>query len=274
MGKPSIFSKEYEKKMKRRRIRNFILVVVCVLVVCSIAFKEVLGNSFNSINVSIRNVFTKSEVNKDAKKTNEEVKQEGNEAKKEETKETAKETVKEEKKEESVEVQIGNGAKVLVSYELKNGEKNFSSINPGNSVVSYSISPSNKKVVIFDEKNQNIYLVNENKEYKDISMKKYTTSSGDFTIDKNTQLTTNPSYIWHSLPKFVDEAHVAYMSQLPWLNKEDKYLWILDLNNLSYAVNYNIQGKISGLGNLVDKGLEVKLDNGETKYLQPNGTIQ
>lgn len=270
MGKPSIFSKEYEKKMKRRRIRNFILVVICILVVCSIAFKEVLGNSFNSINVSIRNVFTKAEINKDPKKPNEEVKQEGKETKKEET----KETVKEEKKEDSIEVEIGNGSKVLVAYELKNGERYFSSINPGNNVVSYSVSPSGKKVILFDEKNQNVYLINENKESKDISMKKYTTSSGDFTIDKDTQLTTNPKYMWHSLPKFLDETHIAYISQLPWLNKDDKYLWTADLNNLNYVVNYNIQGKISSLGNLVDKGLEVKLDSGETKYMQPNGSIQ
>lgn len=270
MGKPSIFSREYEKKMKRRRIRNLILIVVCILVVCSIAFKEVLGNGFNSVNISIKNIFTKAEVDKDTKKTNEEVKPSGEDIKKE----NVKETVQEDKKEESVEVEIGNGSKVLVVYEVKNGERSFSLINPGNKVVSYSVSPSGKKVILFDDKNQNIYLVNEKGESKDISMKRYTTSSGDFTIDKDIQLTANPSYMWHSLPKFLDETHIAYISQLPWLNKDDKYLWIIDLNTINYSLNYNVQGKNTSLGNLVDKGLEVNLDNGEVKYIQQNGTVQ
>jgi hypothetical protein len=69
------------------------------------------------------------------------------------------------------------------------------------------------------------FLFDTNGNKEDITNPEYVSSSGT-VISKDNQLSSNPNYIWCSSPKFIDDDNIAYISQLPWLNKSSKYIWI------------------------------------------------
>ena len=50
MGKPSIFSKEYEKRMKRRR-RNVIIISLVIVLVISVLIIKVVCNPIDYTNI-------------------------------------------------------------------------------------------------------------------------------------------------------------------------------------------------------------------------------
>lgn len=89
---------------------------------------------------------------------------------------------------------------------------------------------------------------------------------------KNSELSSDPNYIWCSSPQFIDDNNIAYISQLPWIGKTTKYVWIENLNDKSHTVVQNIQGEDLKLDKLTDKGLTV-IEDGKTVFLKADGSI-
>lgn len=262
MGKPSIFSKDYGKKMKRRRRNVVLLAVVCLLVITlgviyiRGAFKDVVNEAKN------KKVINNSAVNKQTENTTKKVSESD---KKAETKN------KDTKKENSYKMQLSDGREVTLTYEGDNSKETFKSVTVASGNLSYDISPSRRNVVLFDNAAQSILLVDIDGSKHDITNPQYVSTTGQ-VIQKSTQLASNPSYIWCSSPKFLDDGNIAYISQLPWLGKTSQYVWIENIQNNSHFMVQGIQGESIELGELTQQGLTVVQD-GATVYVTASGSV-
>lgn len=255
--KPSIFSKDYEKKMRKRKVKIFIIFVVCLVFIILIGiyltgtFKTVL----NDMGKKKQNPVTQNQkINSTPAKT-----------------ESTKNKNSSANGKHQYTVQLSSGQNVNLLYENKNNSKKFSGIGPNNADIPYSISPSGKNIVIFDSKTQSILLFDLDGNKQDITNPKYVSSTGS-VISKSSQLSSNPNYIWCSSPKFIDDNNVAYISQLPWLSKTSEYIWIANITNKSHAMVQSAEGKSIKFGDTSDKGLSVTID-GKTVYLKASGEI-
>lgn len=124
---------------------------------------------------------------------------------------------------------------------------------------------------MFDNKAQSIILVDINGNKQDITNSRYVSSSGT-EITKTSQLSAQPSYIWCSSPKFISEDTIAYISQLPWIGKSTKYIWIENVKNKTHSLVEGIEGEDIKLDKITDKGLILTID-GKIMYLTSGGNI-
>lgn len=277
MGKPSIFSKDYENQMKKRKKRIIFGIFTVVIVGTFIAIstkgmtKDLSKNlaKFN-INMPMKGVIKSFSKNLD--KSESIVTTDKNNVKSTESKNEEVTEQKKVKKQEVYDIQLSNGKTVSIPYETKDNQKTFKQVSATDSGnILYSISPSGKKAVLFDDKVQSIILVDINGDKKDVTNPQYTSTSGTI-IEKNAQLTAEPNYIWCSSPRFIDDNNIAYISQLPWIGKTTKYVWIETLENKSNFMVQEIQGEELKLGGLTDKGITVVQD-GKTLFLKSDGSV-
>lgn len=255
MGKPSIFSKDYEKQMKKRKKRITFAIFIAVIagVFITVSMSYMVKNSSKDLEKSKSIVTT----DKDNTKSTESKKIEVTEQKV--------------KKIEAYDIQLSNGKTISIAYETKNNDKIFKPVSATDGSMLYSISPSAKKAILFDDKAQSIILVDINGDKQDVTNPQYTSTSGT-VIEKNTQIAAQPDYIWCSSPRFIDDNNIAYISQLPWIGKTTKYVWIESLEDRNNVWVQGIEGVELKLGDLTDKGLTV-IEDGKTVFLKSDGSI-
>lgn len=261
MGKPSIFSRDYERKMKRRRI-IIVVLIFAVVILFSGAWFLGKGKVKNFISGPKNNALDKGKVDGNTQ-VNKSVITKGNEDKK---------TSKEVKKTDGYEIKLSNGEKIKLVYEEENKEKRFKYIYPLDSKVKYDISPSNKKAIVYDDKVQKIIYIDINGKISDVTNPTYTSTDGSVVINHDEQIKAAPDYIWCAMPKFVDENNIAYVSQLPWLNKTTKYVWIFNIPNNTHMNTQSVFGEELTIDKLSDKGLKILID-GKTLFLKANGEV-
>lgn len=256
MAKPSIFSKDYDRRMKTRKKRTITAAVVIVLAVivglATFSVKSLKGALKNAS----KNVPKISDTKQNAKSTP---------AKKTEAKPQNKVS------ENSYSVQLSDGKTVKAAYEVSNGNKLFKSVTCDGENIVYDISPSKKNAIIYDSKAQSILLLDADGNKQDVTNPQYTSTNGN-VIAKNAQLSSDPNYVWCSDPKFLDDNNIAYVSQLPWLGKTTKYVWIESLSNKNHVLIQGIEGENVKLDKITDKGLTVISDD-KTVYLKADGTF-
>ncbi|CAB1252417.1 hypothetical protein ACFHWD_00690 [Clostridium sp. MT-14] len=257
MVKPSIFSKEYEKKMRRRK-RNLIILVIACLLIIALAVIYIRG----AFKAAVKET---NKVKSNISAENKQVKDSSHGAKVSSTDQKSKSV----KKEENYKIKLSDGKSVNLAYEGKGSDRKFKSVTPGNG--NYDISPSAKNIVLFDSKSQSILLVDINGNKQDITNPKYVSTNGS-VIEKNAQISSNPSYIWCLSPKFLDDNNIAYISQLPWIGKTSKYVWIENIQNKSHIMVQGIQGENIKFQRLTEKGLTV-IEDGATVYVNAAGSV-
>lgn len=277
MGKPSIFSKDYESRMKKRRKRiTFgIIIVVIAGAFVTIPMKGMtknLNKNLPKLNITSSMKGIVGDLSKNLSKSKNSITTDKNNVKSTENKKVEAADQQKSKKTDAYDIQLSNGKTVSIYYETKNNEKVFKQASAtDNSNTLYSISPSGKKAILFDDKVQSIILVDINGDKKDVTNPQYTSTSGN-VIEKNAQLTAQPNYIWCSSPRFIDDNNIAYISQLPWIGKTTKYVWIETLENKSNFMVQEIQGEELKLEGLTDKGITVVQD-GKTLFLKSDGSV-
>jgi len=256
VAKPSIFSKDYQKRMRRRRT-GFALLIVAALVVAAAAFmagKNFLSNG----NQQPSNNTASVEEEKEADKTTA-------------TDKTANETKEAETpKEEGFEFKLADGTSMKAVYTATGTVTKFQYVSPKEKNVYYNINPAGDKIVVFDSGAQSMLIIDSTGKVQDITNPAYTSSSGQ-VITKESVLGSNKSYMWCSSPAFISDTAVAYISQLPWLNKTTKYVWTVDLTTSKHKQVSSVSGEKITFGKLEAKGLTMNADE-SVFYITPAGS--
>lgn len=249
MGKPSIFSKDYEKKMRRRKMRYLFSGIAVVIIIAAGFFAY------------------KNQLNSNTKKPVSQNTQESEKPKTEVQSQTEKPVVKE----DGFDFKLDEGTSLKAVYEVNGDSKTFKYLSPKENGTYYNINPSGNKMVVFDDKVQKIILIDINGTVTDITNSSYTSSSGN-VIAKESVLAQNSSYIWCNSPTFVDDINIAYISQLPWLNKTTKFVWLMNTDSKQNTYINSIGGENIKFEALDSKGLGMTID-GSLIYLSPNGGV-
>ncbi|MCY6369670.1 hypothetical protein [Clostridium ganghwense] len=273
MGKPSIFSKDYDEKMKKRKRIIKILTIFAILTVIG-GVVLARGNVAKEIktgivkvvskirNININSVFDNSK-DKDKTKSKTVPQESATKQQKAKIQKKKQEIKKNEIKKETQVIKLSNGEEIKLVYTLSNNQKQYIDFFP--KTIQCSISPSKKSVVLIENNTQNMIFIDEKGNKKDITKGEYVSSKGT-VFSKASILKSNPAYIWNSLPKLLDDDNIIYVSQLPWFNRgNDKFVWkyTISTNTHKYIVGTTgdeVGGKEIQYGKLSKEGLEVIID--------------
>lgn len=259
MTKPSMFSNNYEKQMRRRR--NIIIIsLIVVFGILVLFFFLQKGSLLKNINDSFISIVTK----KEDKKVVEPEKNLGTEST-----QTKPEVI--ESKVLKKDVIFTNDEKVTLTIN----DNKIQSLETSKEYYSYDLNPSKTSGVAHNKNNQNTYFFDIQGNMKDITYKQYI-SSQNTMFDKETVLSNNKNFIWMKTPRFIDDINIAYLSQVPWFEKQ-QYLWIYNTKNSNYNsykfIDYNDtfkKGENIEFKNTTENGLEMTVDD-RTYYITTSG---
>ncbi len=271
MGKPSIFSKEYERRKKQRRKRIAFLVLLIVIASFSLLYWSPVSKFFTESQLykelqakykdNQNTTITENNENKSSLSSN---KDKDNESEKK-----VEEKAQEKPEEKYFEIKLPDGTNARAVYEQSDSTIKFKFLT-GNDKASFDISPSGRKMIILDGTTQDMLELSVDNSVKDLTYKFYTTKNKS-KIYKDKTLSKNPQFIWHGTPKYINEDNIAYISFMPWF-KTDKYIWMVDSKTNTHTYIKNISGKEIIFGNITDKGLEVTVD-GAKKTISTDGKV-
>lgn len=255
--KPSMFSKNYRRELKRRRIKRLLILAVIIVLIGGAVI------SYDKGLILVKNYFTKDGNNSGVEHTD------NNSNETDEHSEADKEAENlpgdnEEVKDNLVtfEAKLNSGKSLVITLKDENNKKVMANLQCPEGVKG-SISPSMEKALILDEETQDIYIVDNGENIKNVTNPQYVATTKD-VFTKDSVLQFNPSYKWVDEAAFVDDTYVAYSSELPWINGEStKYLWIVNTDDNSHRGYYSITGKTMSFGMVTFEGVTVKVDNRE-----------
>ncbi|OPJ60301.1 hypothetical protein [Clostridium oryzae] len=265
MSKPSIFSKDYDRKMKNRKRLQIITIIVLVIGILVMLTRAYVQNwlKVNADKLTNNQKQYVNDTNTNTKKTKSDETQKDAENKKEEEQKPTE-------NKSTINVKFPDGKTVKVDC-IDNGEtKKISSVVSGGSdKISFNISKSADEAVILDDK-QNMYVVDLTGKVTAITKDKYISTRGSVIV-KDSYLSMKPNFIWHSNPRFISDGKVAYVTQMPWF-RTTQYVYTVDIKTNSHVRIPMVQGNKITFGKLTKKGLEMTVDGNE-EYISSKGTI-
>lgn len=268
MSKPSIFSKEYERKMKRRKRNTIAILLLIIVVVSAVALKFTYAPiDFSSIRSNMQ-AWIDSDTSGIPKETVQNTEESIPEKPVEEVKEEPKEP-----EEQFMDISLVSGSSAKAVYiENESGQKEFKELQGADSGVTYDISPAKTQMLICDT-NAQITLYNIDGSSKIISKDQYVSKSGG-VFTKEATLASQPAYLWNANPKFLNEESIVFVTNRPYFGTAavKQYVWISNFNNQSDMVLWQIQGSKAEIGNKEEKGVAVNVD-GANYYIGPDGVI-
>lgn len=274
--KPSIFSREYEKRMRRRR--NIIVTLIVIMLITAgtifvggkLNINSTFASAYKKGVAFFGNIHINMGKNKEQKSNKTEQDRQTSNINNEQSK---TQTKKDEEKYYEVNF---NGLKAKAVYEDNGGNKKFEFLTfDDGSKIEYNINPLGNGIVLIENSSQSIYYIDINGKLSNISYETYTSS--DNTVFKRDEvLKNNPDYIWCAYPKFVDEKNIVYITQIPWFdNRATKYVWSINTDSKTHVMVRGIEGDNIKFGNIGEKGLEVTVDDKamNLKYLSDEGVV-
>ena len=263
LGKPSIFSREYEKRMKKRK-RN--MVVICLIIfalIVAVSVKFV----YNPINYASIKENIQAWIDSDTTLENQENILENTDQ------ESKEEVVKEEPEkpiEDSIDINLVSGKVAKIIYIDENGKKKFTNLKDIDDGVSFDISPSGSQMIVTDT-DSTITLYNVDGTNKVISKDQYVSSSGS-VFTKEATLQNQPEYLWNSTPKFISEDKVIFVTNRPYFGTAavNQYLWITDITSGADTVLWDLKSPSIEIIEKEEKGIKVTV-NGNIYYIDENG---
>lgn len=255
MKKPSIFSKDYEKKKKKRR--RVYISLFGTLVVFTVAGTTFVMKGIEDKRVNVEGgILEQASTNKD--NTIEE-----------DINIVEREKRKEEKNILKKEVSVGDYI-IIVESDSKGRIVEASTKNRG---ITLDINPSNNKILVSDDINQKNIIIDNTGEIKDISIDIYKSSKGG-PFKKDNILKQYEGYIWSKNAKFIDDENIAYITNRPYFSHKirDEYIGITNINTLENKISMKTKGEALKLEESNDEGIKVTTKNGNY-ILNSSGTI-
>lgn len=253
MRKPSIFSRDYEKIMrKRKRIFTSVISALTLSVIFLVLFisKYKIGNIEGYLMTWIKN---------DDSEIEEQINDDISNIEIEDSK--LDENIEEDN---SVKLSLGN-EELIMRYSYIDGKKSIESVDTENGEY-YSINKSRNKIIILDNE-QNIFLGDVEGNVINITLNEYISPYGE-VFNKNNVLEIYDEYIWHLEPRFLGENKIAYISNLPYFGYGlSKYINVVELETGIHTTMWGLKGNNIILKETLNHGLEAEID-GNIKYVE------
>lgn len=248
MAKPSIFSRDYEKKMRRRKIKIIISISVVAVIAGILIYKfKIEDMNFSNVRAKLQ-AWVDSD---DKEKVNDKEEVKPIEEKKEPPKKTY------------IDAKLNDKETLKCEYKTEGDKKEFLAIENSKDIT-YNISP-NKQMIVVLEKNQDMKLIHIDGKITNITKKEYVSKKGSKFLKGNI-LKQYKDYKWGVEPRFIDDEHIAYISNLPYFGTAatKEYVWVYNIKDKTYNISWKTGGKEIEFGKVVPKkGIEIKIDKKE-----------
>lgn len=216
MGRPSIYSRNYYRVMRRRRIvRNLLIIAAVFILILYLGGKAILpdlkkiADSNVSQNSSTEGVKSQSgNKNSGASGSGSSASGSGSE----------------------ITVNIPGSSAVVMTCVNNNGDIKLTGLKTDDGKTSYSIRDDGKAVVFDTPATSDIWVAGVDGSVKKISRDSYKSSNSGKEYKKASVMKTyNSDYVWASKPIFLQDGRIVYQSNLPWFkNPKDYYLWVVN----------------------------------------------
>lgn len=263
MRKPSIFSRDYEKQIRKRKRIIMVISILILLLVSAIIIKFTTKSfTFTEFKSRIQQWIDKDSKNDDDMVEIPEKEQIAAPV------EQSKPIVPEVK---FMEFKISDKKILKVEYEEIEGKVKFKNLKEIPENIEYDISPSKELIVVTDDK-QNIKIFNTKGEEKNITKENYISPDGE-VFTKDIVQKTYTDYLWHKSAKFINDEKIIYKSNMPYFGYElDQYLWIVDIDGKNEVTLWQSKGRDITIGEIKEKGIEVTID-GNVKYINNDNNL-
>ena len=251
MGKPSMFSKDYHKRMWRRKIifRTLILIIAFGIIFLTYNrsaipnLKKIIGNVIPPImkDINLQTKVTptpKKDIIPNVVKGDKEKPDSNTVQKPDEQITTTGEYI----------FKLSDIENLTIIYS-KNENNRFTGIKSSDAGVTFDISDDGKAVVFDNPKTSDIWICNINGEFKRLNSDKFIEFGNDKAVFNKSKVMAQfeNNYIWAARPKFLKDGRVIYQSYLPWLSSTNNcYLWVVDSDGQNNR--YILAGATDGSG--------------------------
>lgn len=231
MGKPSIFSRDYEQRMKRRRL-NLILFILLIISAAFFGGKYYLNNKNIDLfkgRDPLKFIENKVEKQKNNKQnvSNATPKGQSNNPQKNQSKTTNI---------SSFDYKTLTGKIYKIQYTISNGVKQITNLIEDTKTVQFDISQDRQKIVFEDKDSGYIMLWDVNGRLLRISRDSYKTKSTGKVLTMESVTRANPWFIWAQKPHFTTDGRVVYISHLPYIKVNGNlYVWSVNLDGSGHT---------------------------------------
>lgn len=261
MPRPSMFSKNYEKLMRRRRIN----ITLAILIIISALFFGIRYYLQNNDMTFLNDIFKKTEAGqkKPSPGTT--------------PAPTAEPTVtptEQPAQMNTYEYTSSNGDVYTVSYETTGQDIAFTGIDSIYDDLGYDISQDKQYIVFEDRAQGDIMLMSVDGKTVKINPSSYKSKSSGVVIKKEDMLAKIQNYVWAAKPHFTSGNVVVFLTDIPYTYDDGKlYMWTVSLSGQlgSLIGEFETQDKaaVTYDGYREDGSLVIKFNN-KTYYYKPN----
>lgn len=259
MGKPSIFSKNYNKQVKRRRRVRF--VSIGVIAVCIGTGVLYLSDNMFIFEVAKEKVISVLKLNKDSNKEIDDIEAQEEVQKVDNTEEEtlAKEEKPESKVQRSQGVDLGSNITANIILSEESSKTTIIDVEK-NPTLEFNISDKKDAVVLLNKETQDMFLWTLDGKLEDITKKEFIDTENN-KYPKGKQLSLNPNLIWAAKPTFISENKILYLSKLPWFDTNHKlFVWTYDISKKTHALALDKRLQGDNIKVVESNGEKVKLD--------------
>lgn len=234
MAKPSIFSRDYEKIMRKRKKRRNIIVLLSVLILTVSII--IIKYDMQKISATFKNIAFSKELRLSNFRT------------------------------ENINLPIDD---YIVTLKVVGNNDNLEIVDIKCDKDLISIDINKDRVLIIDD-NQKIYLINAKKEIIDLTLDEYATQSGE-RVSRSEMLNNNSNYLWHTNGKIVNDEKIAYVTNIPEFNGElQQCIAVVTVDDNTHNINESLKGDSVKLYKSDENGLKVEID-GNIMYITSEG---
>lgn len=230
MAKPSIFSRDYEKIMRKRKKRRNIIVLLSVLILTVSII--IIKYDMQKISATFKNIAFSKELRLSNFRT------------------------------ENINLPIDD---YIVTLKVVGNNDNLEIVDIKCDKDLISIDINKDRVLIIDD-NQKNYLINAKKEIIDLTLDEYATQSGE-RVSRSEMLNNNSNYLWHTNGKIVNDEKIAYVTNIPEFNGElQQCIAVVTVDDNTHNINESLKGDSVKLYKSDENGLKVEID-GNIMYI-------
>lgn len=221
MRRPSIYSSDYYRVMRRRKIIIRTLIVLTVLTVVLLIYNRSAVSYLKKLSSSIK----LPQVSQLEQNNQENPAKPGTDKNGGKDKNSGKNSnVSEGSLKSEITVNLLNGSTVNLLTEKKNNDTKITGIKDSSGIF-YEVRSDGKAIVFDYPKTSDVWIYILNGGLKKLNPDNYK------EYKKQSIMSEYRNYIWAAKPYFLNDGRVVYQSYLPWFKVNNSiYLWVVDQN--------------------------------------------